>query len=882
MMSLGAGTRLGPYEIQSPLGAGGMGEVYKARDTRLDRTVAIKILPEALADDPQFRDRFEREARTISQLDDAHICALYDVGKENGTSYLVMQYLEGETLAARLEKGALAVSEALKFAIEIAGALDKAHRAGVIHRDLKPGNVMLTKSGAKLLDFGLAKANAVARGAVSILPTTPVSITAQGTILGTFQYMAPEQVEGQDADARTDLFAFGAVLFEMVTGRPAFQGRTQASLIGSILRDDPTLTSELPPSVPPALGRVIRTCLAKNPDDRFQTAHDVAMQLQWILEGGSQAGVPVPVATEAPRRRGAWLPWAVAGLTTVAAAGLAYMMLTRTAPPARTVRFEVATPESVVSIDAPRLSPDGRYLAFNATDTEGKTRIWIRQLNALTAHPLAGTDGATRPFWSPDSRFIGFMAEGKLKKIDVAGGPAQKICDAPTGSDGSWSTEGVILYDGRDTDPIYRVSAAGGSPTVAVKSEPSRKETGVGWPEFLPDGRHFLYLAMAEKIEDNSYRVGSVDSNDTQPVAQAQTQVVFAAPNHLLFVRDRTLMAQPFDVKTFKTTSEPVPLADRIGTDSVGLGRFSVSRDGTLAYRTGDAGSRLLFVNREGKELETVGDVGEITNPAFSRDGRRLAYALADPRSAKVDIWIRDLARGVSSRFTFGPGDNTDPIWSPDGSRVVFNSSRNGAGDLFEKPASGQGEESLLLKSDQLKVPTDWSRDGRYVAYQTRDPKSDFDIWVLPTFGDRKPIPVVVSPATEVFPIFSPDGRFVAYRSNESGNNEIYVQPFPRATGKWQVSNAGGNDPSWRADGKELIYRAPDQRLMSVEIREDPDFQASVPRPLFVAPVNVAGIVRNRYTIAADAQRFLLVASPGRDAMVPTTVVLNWSAELGR
>jgi eukaryotic-like serine/threonine-protein kinase len=881
-MPVGAGTRLGPYEIESPLGAGGMGEVYKARDTRLDRSVAIKILPEGLASDPQFRDRFEREARTISQLEDPHICALYDVGNEGGTSYLVMQYLEGETLAARLQKGPLAVSEALKIAIEIAGALDKAHRAGIIHRDLKPGNVMLTRSGAKLLDFGLAKANAVARGAMSVLPTTPVSITAQGTILGTFQYMAPEQVEGQDADARTDLFAFGAVLFEMVEGRPAFQGKTQASLVGAILRDDPTLAPGLSPSLPPALGRVIGTCLAKNPDDRFQTAHDVALQLRWILEGGSQVGVAVPVATAAPRRRTAWLPWAVAGLAATAAAVLAVVMLTRTAAPARTVRFEISTPESVVSIDAPRLSPDGRYLAFNATDLEGKTLVWIRQLNSLTARPLPGTDGAARPFWSPDSRFIAFMAEGKLKKMDVSGGPAQKICDAPSGADGSWSPEGVILFDGRATDPIYRVSAAGGAPTLAVKADPSRKETAVGWPEFLPDGHHFLYLAMADKAEDNTYRVGSIDSNDTQPVASAQTQVVFAAPDHLLFVRDQTLMAQPFDAKTVKTTGEPVPLADRIGTDSVGLGRFSVSRDGTLAYRTGDAGSRMIFVSRDGKDLETVGDLGEISNPALSRDGTRLAYALADSRSAKVDVWIRDLARGVSSRFTFGSGSNSLPLWSPDGTRVVFQSSRNGPSDLFEKPASGQGDETAILKSDELKVPLDWSRDGRYIAYATRDPKTQFDLWALPTFGDRKPIPVVVSPANETNLVFSPDGRFVAYRSDESGANEIYVQPFPHATGKWQVSNSGGNDPSWRADGKELIYRAPDQRMLSVEVKAGDTFQAAVPRPLFVARVQLAGTVRNRYVPTADAQRFLLVATPGRDAMVPTTIVLNWSADLGR
>ena len=472
-MAIGAGTRFGPYEIQSPLGAGGMGEVYKARDTRLDRTVAIKILPDTLSGDPQFRDRFEREARTISQLDHAHICALYDVGEERGTSFLVMQYLEGETLAARLQRGALPISDALKIAIQIAEALDKAHRAGVIHRDLKPGNVMLTKSGAKLLDFGLAKSTPVARGGMSMMPTTPVSITAQGTILGTFQYMAPEQVEGGEADARTDLFAFGAVLYEMVTGRPAFQGKTQASLIGSIMRDDPTLTADVGAALPQSLSRVIRTCLAKNPDDRFQTAHDVALQLQWILEGGSQVGIPAPVVVPAtPVSRGvAWVPWSIAALAVIAAGGLAAKSLARTTPPGRIVRFEVANPDGIFNVGAPRLSPDGRYLAFNATDPTGNTKVWVRQLNSLTAQPLAGTDGASRPFWSPDSRFVGFMADGKLKKIDVSGGPAQKICDAPTGSDGSWSQEGVILFDGRGSDPIYRVPAAGGTPVVAVKAD---------------------------------------------------------------------------------------------------------------------------------------------------------------------------------------------------------------------------------------------------------------------------------------------------------------------------------------------------------------------------------------------------------------------------
>ena len=881
-MAIGAGTRFGPYEIQSPLGAGGMGEVYKARDTRLDRTVAIKILPDTLSGDPQFRDRFEREARTISQLDHAHICALYDVGEERGTSFLVMQYLEGETLAARLQHGALPISEALKIAIQIAEALDKAHRAGVIHRDLKPGNVMLTKSGAKLLDFGLAKSSPVARGGMSMMPTTPISITAQGTILGTFQYMAPEQVEGGEADARTDLFAFGAVLYEMVTGRPAFQGKTQASLIGSIMRDDPTLTADLGAALPQALSRVIRTCLAKNADDRFQTAHDVALQLQWILEGGSQVGIPAPVVVPAApvSRRIAWLPWSIAALAIIAAGVLTARSLTRTTPPARIVRFEVANPDGIFNVGAPRLSPDGRYLAFNATDPTGNTKVWVRQLNSLTAQPLAGTDGASRPFWSPDSRFVGFMADGKLKKIDVSGGPAQKICDAPTGSDGSWSPEGVILFDGRGSDPIYRVPAAGGTPVVAVKADAARGEAQVGWPEFLSDGKRFMYLAMGQKTEDSSYRVASIDSSDTQTLAPAQTQLAYSPPDRLLFVRDQTLVTQTFDLKAMKTLGDPTPLAERIGTDGVGLATFSISREGTLAYRTGDPGSRLALVDRSGRDLETMGDPGEYANPVLSRDGTRLAFDLADKSARKIDIWIRDLARKVNSRFTFGQGNNRMPLWSPDGNTVVFTSSRSGPGDLYTKTANGQGDETLLLKDDQMKQPGDWSRDGRYITYNAIDPKSGLNIWVLPMFGDKKPIAIATTDFAESNAMFSPDGRFIAYRSDESGRNEIYVRSFPEGTGKWQISTAGGSDPSWRGDGKEIFYRGADQRFMAVDIRLGDTLQAGVPQSLFPGRVNLVGNVRNRYSASLDGQKFLFVATLGRDAIAPTTVVLNWDADL--
>jgi eukaryotic-like serine/threonine-protein kinase len=881
-VTLTAGSRLGPYEILSAIGAGGMGEVYRARDTRLERTVAVKVLPEHMTSDEDLRQRFEREAKTISQLSHPHICALYDVGREGDRDYLVMEYLEGESLAARLDKGALPSEQLLRYGIEIADALDKAHRQGIVHRDLKPGNVMLTKSGVKLLDFGLAKFQAAARGdslsGASRLATQASSpLTERGTVLGTFQYMAPEQLEGGEADARSDIFAFGAVLYEMATGKKAFTGKSQASLAGSILRDDPPSVNEIAPMTPPALNRVIKTCLAKDPEDRFQTAHDVKLQLQWIAEGGSQAGLPAPVA--ARRKSRERLAWGVAAAALLAAAALGFGFVRRAPSPPRAVRFDVAAPEGVIAIDAPRISPDGRYLAFNATDSEGKTRIWVRPMNDLAAQPLNGTEGTGRPFWSPDSRFLGFMAEGKLKKIEVTGGPAQKICDAPTGADGSWSSQGMILYDGTGKDPIYRVSAAGGTPAVAVKPQ---KDGQVGWPEFLPDGRHFLYMDIAAKPEESAYRVGSIDSTDSKPFAPAQTLITYAPPGFLLFVRDKTLVAQRFDPKAVKTKGEPVPLAEHIGTDSVGLATFSVSRDGTLAYRTGDSGTRLLWVDGSGKELDALGDRGEYYNPALSRAGDRLAFDLNDPRSGKTDIWIRDLARGVNSRFTFGEGNNGTPIWSPDGATIVFRSDRNGVYELFEKPASGQGEEKVLLKSgDEQKFPTDWSRDGRYIAFCSQNQKTGWNSWALPTFGDRKPMPIVEGAFAELMPKFSPDGRFVAYQSSESGRPEIYVRSFPVASGKWQVSSSGGSDPAWSADGKKIFYRAADQKLMAVDVEAADTFKAGIPQALFPARVQ-AGVARNKYVVAPDGRRFLFVAPLGREALTPTTVVLNWSADLGR
>jgi Tol biopolymer transport system component len=885
-MTLATGTSLGPYEIVSAVGAGGMGEVYRAKDTRLGRDVALKVLPAHMSSSAELRQRLEREAKTISQLSHPHICMLHDVGHQNGTDYLVMEFLEGETLADRISKGPLPMEQALRIGIEVAGALDAAHRSGIVHRDLKPGNIMLTKTGVKLLDFGLAKLAAPTTKEISQATSQPTALqesqplTTRGTVLGTFQYMAPEQLEGGEADARSDIFAFGCVLYEMLTGQKAFSGKSQASLISSIMGSDPPPISSIQPMIPASLDRIVKGCIAKEPDHRWSTAHDVMLQLQWIAEGGSMAGVPAPVV--ARRKNREKLSWAIAAAAVLAAAGLAFGYVRRAPRPAPLMRFDIAAPQDVTAIDVPRLSPDGKYLAFDAIDLEGKARIWVRPLSALEAQPLPGTEGGVRPFWSPDSRFIGFMADGVLKKVDVTGGPPTKICDAPGGSDGSWSREGVILFDGTGSDPIYRVSAVGGTKVAAVKLDPARKEVSVGWPEFLPDGKHFLYLVGGEKPEDSAYWIGTLDSDKRIKLAPAQTLVTYAPPGYLLFARDKTLVAQPFDAKALKTTGEPVPLAEKIGTDNVGLALFSVSRNGVLAYRTGEAGGRLLWRDRTGRDIETVGDPGNYGNPTLSSVGDRLAFNLADARTGKADVWIRDLTRGVTSRFSLGPGNNIRPLWSPDGSTIVFSSDRDGTLDLYEKSTQGQGGEKLLLKSPSASYASSWSRDGRYIAYASQDPKSNWDLWALPTFGDRKPVPILVAPFIEIQPAFSPDGRLVAYTSNESGRTEIYVQTFPDGAGRWQVSSSGGTDPSWRGDGKELFYRTPDQKFMAVGIQTTgSDVQAGIPQVLF--PVRIrAGNARNKYASSADGQRFLFDAPLGREAMSPTTVVLNWPSSLDK
>jgi eukaryotic-like serine/threonine-protein kinase len=904
-MTLAAGSRLGPYEILAPLGAGGMGEVYRARDTRLDRTVAVKVLPERLSSSPEVRQRFEREAKTISQFSHPHICALYDVGREGETEYLVMEYLEGETLSDRLAKGALPLEQTLRYGVEMADALDKAHRQGIVHRDLKPGNVMLTKSGVKLLDFGLAKAIAPAapQSSLTSLPTAMGSpnLTQEGTILGTFQYMAPEQLEGKEADARTDIFAFGAVLYEMATGRKAFSGASQASLISSIMKEDPAPISAIQPMTPPALDRFVKTCLAKDPEDRWQNAADIARELKWISEGsqGGAAASPLPTGF---RRQAPWVVATVFVLSTLALAVLHFGGLRLfghgEVPDRGMARFALQAPGAATSIATPVVSPDGRRIAFVAA-AENRTLLWVRSLDSLVARPLAGTEGASPnapPFWSPDGRSLAFFAGGKLKKIDASGGTSQVLAEAPVGRGGAWSPEGVILFAPETTGPILRVPAEGGTQSPATVLDGSRREFSHRFPSFLPDGRRFFYWIEAgaspeEFLAGRAVREIQVGSLETKGVLArfrpGESSVVFAPSGHLLFERQHLLFAQPFDPAALRFRGEARMVAEGIlSSMSTGMPfgqpSFSISRNGVLAYRASEhSESRLTWFDRGGLRLGVVGPPGLYRTHRLSPDGTRIAATRLDAERETSDIWILDVARDSSGRFTLDPADDSMPVWSPDGSRVVFDSARKPVG-IYQKLSSGATSEERL-SGEKNRFPLDWSSDGRFLIYQHGFPATRGNIWVLPLSG-KEARALIATPSDEVQAQFSPDGRWLAYCSDESGQYEVYVRPFSSSKGRWQVSAAGGYEPRWRRDGKEIFYLAADRRLMAVPIQAaGTTFQVGSATALFEAPLR--GFLQgwensSRYDVTADGQRFLVNVPIESAASGPLVVVLNWTAGL--
>jgi Tol biopolymer transport system component/tRNA A-37 threonylcarbamoyl transferase component Bud32 len=909
-MALTSGTRLGPYEIQSPLGAGGMGEVYRALDTRLDRIVAVKILPSRLSEDPQARERFEREARTISSLNHPNICTLHDVGHQNGVDYLVMEYLEGETLASRLNKGALAPDQVLKYGIEICEGLEMAHRTGVVHRDLKPGNIMLTKTGVKLMDFGLAKSLPMHASAAANLTVTLSSVAAnsplteKGTVIGTFQYMSPEQVQGKEVDGRSDIFSLGAVLYEMVTGKRAFAGKSQLSVAMAILEDEPAPIGSVKPLTPVALDHAIVCCLAKNPEGRWQTARDLALELKWAAESGAHTGTLTAAGPRKTRRQ--WLAWSVAALLGVTLVLTTFLFRGKRPPVTAPVRFEIRLPAGALAFT---LSPDGRQLAFLAPGTDGRNLVWIRALDSLEPHPLPGTENVLVPvFWSPDSRFIAFESGSKLKKIGISGGPPQDICDAfAMALGGGWNRDGTIIF-GTTGNGIMQVPASGGVPALLTTTE-GRNEVHT-FPSFLPDGRHFVYLRAPE---NPGVYLGSLDVKPEQQssrrILSTSVMPVYAASadprmGHLLFLREGTLLAQAFDERSLQPQGNPIPVAERVGS-LFQSGLFSASPGGVLAYSAGPTTiwlSHLSWFDRQGKKLDNAGPPGTYSYADFalSPDGTRLATSKIDPRVAEGEtgIWLLDLLRGVSTRLTFDLAPDSAPVWSPDGSRVAFTAVRAGGYGIYQKATNGAGKEQELVRAvGDPKLTDDWSRDGRFLLYTQRDPRTHGDLWVLPLAGNGTPSgaakPFANTEFSEGEGRFSPNARWIAYASDESGRSEIYIQPFPappNGGSKTLISRDGGSQPHWRRDGKELFYLSPDGKLMATDVTEGPILKASVPRTLFqvsvaqIGHLDVNGEMGNGglqvlgWDVAPDGKRFLIDTATKSSESV--TVLLNWTADL--
>jgi len=880
-MVLKIGTRLGPYEILAPAGAGGMGEVYKARDTRLDRTVAVKILPEAIANTADLRSRFDREAKAISSLNHPNICTLYDVGHQDGTDFLVMEYLEGETLAECLKKGAVPIADLFTFAIQIADALDKAHKMGLVHRDLKPANIMLTKAGAKLLDFGLAKlqmSSSQAQGASGITMTTPV--TGEGTILGTLQYMSPEQLEGKDVDGRSDIFSFGAILYEMATGKRAFEGKSQATLIASIIKEQPQPVSLVVPLSPPMLDRVIRQCLEKDADRRWQSAGDLKQALQWISEGGSQVGIPAAVS--ARRRFRERLQWGALVILTAGCLTLGVLNFTRTTPVPKVARWVIPSAPGLASVTWPRLSPDGTMIAFQAADTTGQTGIYIRPLNSLDPHLLVKVQSLTsRPFWSPDSKQLAFFDAGQLKKVSIAGGLAQIICEA-AGADGAWGSRGIILFDGGSTDSIRQVPASGGTPTAASRIDRSHGEHMSAWPCFLPDGEHFLFLADRDSSNGEwILKVGSVHSLEATILTRVNSRIEYA-DGYLLYLKNQLLVAHPFDPNKLQFIGEPVPLSASIASvDARAL--FSVSGDGTLVYQRGQSGDSrsIIRLTRRGDSSTAIGPPGRYGDFSLSPDNSRIAYGLQTEQENAMDVWVRDLKRDVASRLTFGPTYNSWPVWNPDGTKVIFTSDRAaGHFSVWQRNANGTGTDEKVFAIDTNEVSiTSISRDGTTAVLEVFSGNS-MDIWMLTT-ATGKAEPLLAQPYDEMRGALSPDGRFLAYQSHETGRVEVYIRELSTTGGKWQVSANRGLAPRWRADGLELYYLTPDFDFMAVPISYDRGLDIETPVKLFNHRyINWFYNTLWPYGVTNDGQHFFILAPSEQGNVAEFIVVQNWAEEL--
>lgn len=897
-MTIETGTRLGRYEIRSKIGAGGMGEVYRARDQKLNRDVAIKVLPAGLSDSADRLQRFEQEAQAAGSLNHPNILAVYDVDTYDNAPYVVSELLEGETLRDRIADASLTHRNATEYGIQIAHGLGAAHDKGIVHRDLKPDNVFITKDDrVKILDFGLAKLVHPADETIAQtdVPTRKV-MTDAGTVMGTVGYMSPEQVRSEPIDHRSDIFSFGTVLYEMLSGRRAFQRDSAVETLNAILKDEPTELTESNSRINPSLEKIVRRCLEKKPERRFHSAHDLGFALE-ALTAPSDSGLQTTTASPAIKQndwrmlaplRKLWVAWAVALVCMLLLLTAGWFYLNRSpSTDARVLRLSILPPEraTLMAGQAPTVSPDGAYVVFAVTDVTGGNLLYLRALDSHTSQPLVGTEGGMWPFWSPDSRELGFFAGGKLKKIDISGGQPVTLADAPVPRGGSWNQDGLIIFTPAPPGPTFRISASGGAPAPLNSVDMANGEYPRWFPQFLPDGHHYLFLSGGTKSPGTrGISVASLDSQEVKAILPSDFTAIYVKPGYLLFRRETMLMAQKFDGDRLELSGGPFPIAEQIGFEGFTYQTLaSASDQGVLAYQSLGVGTtQLAWLDREGRKLGLVGAPADYSDLSLAPGDKRLTFTQADSDSGNVDIWVMDLTNNTPSRFTFDTAVDFAPVWSPDGQQIVFSSLREGAPNLFRKMANGAGQEDPLYRSTLAKLPSDWSADGRFIICSTVDPKTKFDLWVLSIAGDHKWEVLWQTPANEMRAVFSPNARWVAYESDESGKKEIYVQSFPTSGAKWQISSNGGSQALWRHDGKELFYLGGDRKVTAVDVNTDaPTFAHGTPRALFETRINKGeGRPGYQYAVTSDGQRFLVNTLAEEGAYNHIGVVLNWTASL--
>jgi len=897
------GRELANYKIISLLGRGGMGEVYLAEDKRLHRKVALKLLPAQFTNDVERVRRFEREAKAASATNHPNILTIYEIGQAEGLHFIATEFVDGVTLRQSMRSDGISIAESLSVAVQVASALSAAHEAGIIHRDIKPENVMVRRNGiVKVLDFGLAKLTEMNLSVMdSQAATLRRSSTDPGVVMGTPRYMSPEQVRGEKVDARSDIFSLGVMLYEMLAGRAPFAGATASDCMAAILKDDPSELTEVNSKITPQMGRLVRRCLEKQPERRFHSAHDLGYALETLSTSSGarlETAAALPAVTKnvgaspaKKRERLAWIATALL-LGTLGFAG-AYFTRQPMTNDARMIKLSLLPPEKS-SFGQIAISPDGRLLAFTAA-TGGKVQLWVRSLDSTDARPLAGTQGAIFPFWSPDSHFIGFFADGRLKKIEFTGGPIQTLCEAPrvvTG--GVWSRAGEILF-GQVRVGLLRISATGGEVKQVTTLDRQRQETSHRYPTFLPDDHHFLYTNQSGQKEARGVYLGSLDGTVKRRLLDEVTVIKYMAADPgertggagwLIFGRDGALLARPFDTSRMEFTGEPFSLSNKLGSDLVNINyfTFSVSDNGVLVFDPSASRrrSQYLWMDRHGKQINSLDVATGIYQHWLSPDEKRFIVDRRDPQTITSDLWMYDVSGGNPARFTLDSTSDINPVWSPDGSRIAWASSRNGIPNIYLKAASGAGEETRLLKSDHPSYPTDWSRDGRFIIYRQDDPKTKSDLWFLPVTGssEAKPFPVIQTEANEITGTLSPDGRWLSYASDESGRYEVYVQSFPGGGGKRQVSTGGGFGPCWRGDGRELFYYAADGKLMVVAVRstESLETDAAVPLFEFRAGNTPAPSGATPYAVTADGRRFLINTMVETEPNAPLTVWTNWTA----